>query len=94
MSYRQFSSALNKARCFFEVLLTSLKDVLLTQNVLVFSLFIALVYTVAFVFKFSFLRGVMVSTNGLLFNCNMLMANLSVTECVSDYIETQLPLPI
>ena len=35
MSYRQFSSALNRAKMFFEDLLTSLNDILLRQNVLV-----------------------------------------------------------
>ena len=29
-----------------------------------------------------------------MFNCNMLIASLSVTEWVSDHIETQPPLPI
>ena len=36
----------------------------------------------------------MVPMKGSMFNCNMFMASLSVTEWVSDHIETQLPLPI
>ena len=35
MSYRQLSSAQNRAKMFFEDLLTSLNDILLRQNVLV-----------------------------------------------------------
>ena len=38
MSYRQLSSALNKATTFIEDLPTSLNDILLTLNVLVFSI--------------------------------------------------------
>ena len=38
ISYRQFSAALNKVYMFFEDLLTSLYDIIPTQNVLVFSI--------------------------------------------------------